>query len=469
MQDVYVFNPFVFIIENEENYLIRAGLEYEKKLDKRYFKQLIEKIINKETFKISELLLYFSEKEIVELFTKRILLDKEIDLESSDSRNRGYFSLLQNERYYDWLKKQKIFILGAGAIGSHVAWMLAAIGIKNLTILDYDLVELSNLNRQVLYEYGDVGKSKVKILKNRLISKFPEINIKFIERKINSEQDLREYIDSTYDILIRAIDSPIEVGNWVNKICCQLKIPYTSGGFIGDKGVVGPSYVPLITPCLDCYEHEIEIDNIIYGTAGTLAPLTELVSSKIVYEVLRIISKETIIYNGIMEIIDPYNNISEFSKLATKRTCKSCLSSREEKITLENGKGQLLYFLCLPLIPFIVTIAKLPMVTTFISIFIITFILACSTFLEKDVYEKSFYGGVLFAVSSLMITAITNPNIFSLNQSVIFLIANLCLQILTTITLSISLFELIAFLILKVRNLIFRFKKIGGYENVDFS
>lgn len=380
-------------------------------------------------------------------------------MESIDSRNKGYFSIIQNDQYYQQLKNKNIFILGAGAIGSHVAWMLAAMGINNLTILDYDLVEQSNLNRQLLYEYSDIGTSKVRTLKKRLNGRFPEISIKSIEDKICSESDLRKYINSSYDIVIRAIDTPINIGNWLNKICIDVKIPYISGGFIGYKGVVGPSYVPSITPCLDCYENEVEIENIIHGTAGTLAPLTELVSSKIVYEVIRIVSKQKIIYNGIMEIIDPFNNSSDYSTLSVKKKCESCLSVSENKRISDDGKWQFIYFCGIALTPFIVVIAQLPALGSFISILFLTTIMTWNTQMDKDVYEQTVYGGAMFAVSSLLLTGVRAPEVFNPNQPFIFFVASLLMQILATITLSISLFELITFFLLKIRNIMIFYKK----------
>lgn len=459
MEELYRFNPFVFIIENKDNYLLRAGLEYEKKLNKERFDQLIKRIVNNEAFTIQDLLSYFSDKELVELFTHRIFLDKDIDMESIDSRNKGYFSLIHNDQYYEELKNKNIFILGAGAIGSHVAWMLAAMGIKKITILDYDLVELSNLNRQILYEDRDIGTSKVKTLKKRLNDRFPEIMIKSIEDKVKSESDLRKYIDSSYDAVIRAIDTPKEAGLWLNKVCVSLKIPYVSGGFVGHKGVIGPTYVPSKTPCLDCYKDDVELGDIISGTAGTLAPLTELVSAKIVYEVIRVISKQAVAYNGIMEIINPLDNSSEFITLDVKEKCESCLLVKRKEKILDDGKWQLVYFLGIILTPVIGILVQHQVLIEILSILFLTIILAWNTTLDKKVFENAMYGGVFLAFSNLLLTGIRFPEIFNPNQPFFFFLISLLLQILITVTLSISIFEIITFLILKVRNLSIIYEK----------
>lgn len=66
------------------------------------------------------------------------------------------------------LKDKNILIFGAGAIGTHISWGLVSMGIKNITIVDYDEIELSNLNRQLFYKITDVGKSKIEVLKKIL-------------------------------------------------------------------------------------------------------------------------------------------------------------------------------------------------------------------------------------------------------------------------------------------------------------
>ena len=69
------------------------------------------------------------------------------------------------------LTKKRVLIIGVGGVGQHVSTYLATNGVTNLTIVDYDKVELSNLNRQILLTELDLGKLKVDVVKNALLAK----------------------------------------------------------------------------------------------------------------------------------------------------------------------------------------------------------------------------------------------------------------------------------------------------------
>ena len=232
---VYYPNPFIMVFETEKSFVIKNGLKFEKILDKKIYSHFINCFQKQNPIGMCELEGVFSQTEMVDLFSSHVLLDSPLELSSEFSRNIGYFSLTTTALTYQKLKEKKILILGAGAIGTHLAWQLSAMGISNLTILDFDQIELSDRN-------------KVEVLKEHLEAIFPEVTIEIIHKKLHHIKDVREVIKSDFDLVVKAIDTPEEMTEWVGKVAFENKVSMVQGGFIGTMGVVGPNYIPEKTP-----------------------------------------------------------------------------------------------------------------------------------------------------------------------------------------------------------------------------
>lgn len=146
----------------------------------------------------------------------RLLELKDIDLEQ-------FLSLAQ----------KRVLIIGVGGVGQHVSTYLVTNGVTNLTIVDFDKVELSNLNRQILLSELDLGKLKVDVVKSALLSRNSEAHIKPINLKVD-ESNIDELVKG-YDLVIDAVD------NWKSKLiiakaCKDNKVPFLHIGVDGYKG-----------------------------------------------------------------------------------------------------------------------------------------------------------------------------------------------------------------------------------------
>ena len=144
------------------------------------------------------------------------------------------------------LKKAKVLIIGAGGLGSPAAVYLAAAGVGTIGIVDYDKVEHSNLQRQILYCNGDIGKPKTAIIKNQLEKTNPNINIITLNKKLTSNNALE--IIKNYDIVIDGSDN-FPTRYLVNDACVLLGKPDVYGSvyrFDGQASVFncknGPCY-----------------------------------------------------------------------------------------------------------------------------------------------------------------------------------------------------------------------------------
>lgn len=123
------------------------------------------------------------------------------------------------------LQNTKVTVLGVGAGGSHIAYYLAQNGVGKLHLVDPDVVDSTNINRQALFELSDIGKPKVDCLKTHLLSKNPFVHVTTATKRLTTSIDIRkEIIDS--DWVICAMDEPPYIAQRItNKACYELNIP----------------------------------------------------------------------------------------------------------------------------------------------------------------------------------------------------------------------------------------------------
>ncbi|PRM39802.1 Molybdopterin-synthase adenylyltransferase, partial [Haemophilus influenzae] len=133
------------------------------------------------------------------------------------------------------LKASKMLIVGLGGLGCAASQYLAAAGVGNLTLLDFDTVSLSNLQRQVLHCDARLNMPKVESAKIALEQINPHINIETINAKLDEEK-LAEIIPH-FDIVLDCTDN-VEIRNQLDRQCNNAKIPLISGAAIRMEGQV---------------------------------------------------------------------------------------------------------------------------------------------------------------------------------------------------------------------------------------
>jgi adenylyltransferase/sulfurtransferase len=146
------------------------------------------------------------------------------------------------------LKEARVCIAGMGGLGSPVALYLTAAGVGTLRLVDHDVVELSNLNRQVLYTKSDVGRAKVNCAEERLRALNPEVRIEAIQERIAGENG--SALVDTSDVIVDAMDN-FPARFLLNEAAVQKEIPFVHGAIWGLGGQV-TVVVPGKTPCLAC-------------------------------------------------------------------------------------------------------------------------------------------------------------------------------------------------------------------------
>ncbi len=130
----------------------------------------------------------------------------------------------------------KVLIIGAGGLGCPALQYLAAAGIGTIGIVDFDVVDISNLQRQILYTTDDIGKSKVKTAAERIKQLNPDIQINILNLKLQNKNALE--IISAYDLVIDGSDN-FSTRYLINDACVLLNKPFIYGAVLRFEGQVG--------------------------------------------------------------------------------------------------------------------------------------------------------------------------------------------------------------------------------------
>ena len=146
------------------------------------------------------------------------------------------------------LRKARVFIAGAGGLGSPVATYLTAAGVGMIRIVDQDRVELNNLNRQVLHWTKDIGKRKVDSATQKLRKLNPEVKIEAIGEMI-TEANISQLV-AGFDLIVDAVDN-LPTRYLLNKVALEKGVPFFHGAVYGFEGRA-MTVIPGETACLRC-------------------------------------------------------------------------------------------------------------------------------------------------------------------------------------------------------------------------
>lgn len=146
------------------------------------------------------------------------------------------------------LKAASILLIGTGGLGSPLGLYLASAGIGRIGLVDFDVVDFTNLQRQVLYTTADVGKPKIQAAKERLLAINPHITIETHEARLSSENAMG--ILKNYDIIIDGTDN-FQTRYLVNDVCVLQKKPNVYGSIFRFDGQASVFFPPH-GPCYRC-------------------------------------------------------------------------------------------------------------------------------------------------------------------------------------------------------------------------
>jgi adenylyltransferase/sulfurtransferase len=190
------------------------------------------------------------------------------------------------------IESSRVFILGAGALGSSSAEILARAGVGELTIVDRDYVEWSNLQRQHLFSEKDAEDKLPKAFaaKKRLEEINSEITINSLVSDVHG-LNIEEMVIE-HDVIIDATDN-FETRLIANDAAVKLGIPFIMGSCVASYGTTF-SIIPGKTPCLHCLLNHLPMDTMTCETVGVISPIVQIVSATQAAHVLKVLAGEPV-------------------------------------------------------------------------------------------------------------------------------------------------------------------------------
>lgn len=236
------------------------------------------------------------------------------------------------------LQNSHVLIVGVGALGSSSAEMLTRSGVGEITLIDRDYVEISNLQRQHLFNEEDVANQIPKAIaaKNRLktINKETILHAKVLD----ADPAELEKIVPAVDLVIDATDN-FDTRFVINDVCQKLETPWIYGACVASYGVTF-TVLPEETPCLQCLLDYIPNDGATCDTVGIISPAVQMVVTHQVTEALKLLSGNKEALSGKLIGFDLWKNQHMELKVAGLKNeeCPSCAKKIYPNLSYE---GQL--------------------------------------------------------------------------------------------------------------------------------
>jgi adenylyltransferase/sulfurtransferase len=220
------------------------------------------------------------------------------------------------------LLSARALIIGAGGLGSPAAMYLAATGVGHLVIADHDVVELSNLQRQLLHHDSDIGRSKVASAQESLTTINPDIRVSAMAQTLQGEA-LGNAVRQT-DVVLDCSDN-FTTRFAVNRACVEHRTPLVSGAAIRMEGQVAVfDSRRENSPCYHCLYREGEEEDQTCSGNGVLSPLVGIIGSLQALEALKVILAIGETLAGRLIIFDGYTHEWRSLTLKQDTDCAVC-------------------------------------------------------------------------------------------------------------------------------------------------
>lgn len=219
------------------------------------------------------------------------------------------------------LGEASVLVVGCGALGSMSSEHLARAGVGHITVIDRDLVELENLQRQILFSESDIGRTKAGTAQECLKAINSDIEVTGLVEDLNPRNAVR--IIQGSDVVVDGTDN-METRYLINDVCVKEKIPWVYGGAVSTYGM-SMNIVPDETPCFICAFPHIPNPGSLptCDTVGVVNTIPSIVASIQTTEALKILLKKS--YSKHLIIFDVWNHDFEHVKIAQKKDCPCCV------------------------------------------------------------------------------------------------------------------------------------------------
>lgn len=222
------------------------------------------------------------------------------------------------------LATSRVLIIGMGGLGSPVALYLAAAGVGTLHLVDFDEVDLSNLQRQIAHTVSTLGEKKVDSAKKAIAQINPDIEV--VTQSTLLEGGALLDAVSKADVVIDATDN-FSSRFAINTACVDGKTPLVSGAAIRMEGQVSVFDARIDdAPCYQCLYSDISEDQLTCSEAGVMAPLVGIIGSVQAMEAVKLISGIGQPLLGKLLILDAMTMEWRTMRLKKDPACRVCSS-----------------------------------------------------------------------------------------------------------------------------------------------
>ncbi|EKN4935131.1 molybdopterin-synthase adenylyltransferase MoeB [Yersinia enterocolitica] len=219
------------------------------------------------------------------------------------------------------LNTAKVLIVGLGGLGCAAAQYLAVAGIGHLTLLDFDKVSLSNLQRQVLHRDDRIGVSKVVSAALTLSEMNPNLIIKTIDAQLDDEQ-LAVAI-AEHQLVLDCTDN-VASREQLNRLCHAQRKPLVSGAAIRMEGQVSVFTYQEAQPCYRCLSRLFGDNALTCVEAGVMAPLVGIIGNLQAMEAIKLLTQYGQVISGRILMYDAMTAEFRSLKLAKDANCEVC-------------------------------------------------------------------------------------------------------------------------------------------------
>ena len=221
------------------------------------------------------------------------------------------------------LTKSHALIVGAGGLGAPAALYLAASGVGKLTICDFDTVDLTNLQRQIIHTTQSVGTNKALSAQQAIYEINPEVIVQTVQQK-STEAEFK-VLAETADVVIDCSDN-FATRYALNRVCFALKKPLVSGAAINFEGQITVfDFRHKESPCYHCLFPDTGSDQEMRcATNGVFAPLVGMIGTAQAAEALKLIMNIGESLQGRLLLLDALSMEWRTIKLARDPKCVVC-------------------------------------------------------------------------------------------------------------------------------------------------
>ena len=221
------------------------------------------------------------------------------------------------------LQRARVLVVGAGGLGCPAALYLAAAGVGSLTLADSDKVDLTNLQRQILYRAQVVGAPKVEAARAALQALNPEVHVAPLQQRIDAAA--AEDLVARADVVLDCTDN-FATRHLLNRACARQRKPLVSGAAIRFDGqvMVFDLRAPE-APCYAClFPEDGEVEEVQCSAMGVFAPLTGVVGATQAMEALKLLAGIGTSLSGRLLLLDAKGAEWRTVRVAKDPACPVC-------------------------------------------------------------------------------------------------------------------------------------------------